>query len=167
MPIPAKHLEISVAEAETADAKTLHAIAMGSNIDAWSPGDYADEIKRAGSIVIKADTNGQLIGFMVARIVPGTGIQPDAEIYNIAVLAEYRRSGVGRKLLNYLYSVLTKHNVSSIWLEVRESNHSAIDFYKKFGFIIEVVRPNFYAHPSENALVMHCDLNSARDVNFP
>lgn len=167
MAIPVKHLIITVVRAQIEDAQMLHAIAINSGIDAWSPTDYADEIKRPGSVVLKADSNEQIIGFLVARIVPGTSIQPNAEIYNIAVSAKYRRNGVGRQLLNSLNKLLTEHNVSSIWLEVRESNQSAIHFYEKYGFITEVVRPNFYAHPNENALVMRCELNSAPDVNFP
>lgn len=166
MPIPIHRPLTTVAPAAIDDAEIIHAIAIAANIDAWSPADYCHEVQRPDSIVLKASTNGTLNGFVVARIVPGTDDRPDAELYNVAVSVEYRRKGVGGRLLNLLRQVLLRRNVACIWLEVRESNHNAIDFYGKHGFIVEAKRPNFYSNPVGNALIMRCELDLAPSMNF-
>lgn len=59
------------------------------------------------------------------------------EIDYILVLEQYKRNGIGKKLINYL-------NNKNISLEVRESNNCAIEFYKSCGFKIVSKRRNYY-----------------------
>lgn len=59
------------------------------------------------------------------------------EIDYILVLNEYRRHGIGKKLIN----ALTNSNIS---LEVKKSNMEAIKFYKNCGFKIVAERKNYY-----------------------
>lgn len=59
------------------------------------------------------------------------------EIDYILVLNEYRRHGIGKKLIN----ALTNSNIS---LEVKKSNIEAIKFYKNCGFKIVAERKNYY-----------------------
>jgi len=70
------------------------------------------------------------------------------EIEYILVQDEYRKYGIGSKLLKEI----EKNNVKNITLEVRESNISAIEFYKKNGFKIEAIRKNYYGN--ENGYLM-------------
>ena len=149
---------ISIKDAERVDCASIRQLALDANIDAWSESDYADEISRRDSFVLKATVNGDLTGFLVARIVPGDGEYVDVEIYNIAAQPLHRRRGVGSSLLANLLDRLTKRRVGNVWLEVRESNLEAISFYLRHGFIAEVTRPNFYSNPSENAVIMRLRL---------
>jgi [ribosomal protein S18]-alanine N-acetyltransferase len=41
------------------------------------------------------------------------------------------------------------------FLEVRRSNHAALGLYQGLGFQVLTTRRNYYAHPTEDALVMH------------
>lgn len=66
------------------------------------------------------------------------------EIDYILVLEQYRKQGIGSKLLGYF-----DNNIS---LEVRESNKTAIEFYKKNGFKIVAKRSNYYN--GEDGLLM-------------
>lgn len=59
------------------------------------------------------------------------------EIDYILVLNEYKRHGIGKKLIN----ALTNSNIS---LEVKKSNIEAIEFYKNCGFKIVAERKNYY-----------------------
>lgn len=59
------------------------------------------------------------------------------EIDYILVFDEFRRNGIGKKLINYL-------NNNNISLEVRKSNTKAIEFYKNCGFNVVATRPNYY-----------------------
>lgn len=70
------------------------------------------------------------------------------EIEYIIVDSNYRKKGIGTKLLKEV----EKNNVKNITLEVRESNISAIEFYKKNGYNIETIRKNYYG--IENGYLM-------------
>lgn len=59
------------------------------------------------------------------------------EIDYILVFEEYKRNGIGKKLLASLKN-------SNISLEVRKSNVVAIQFYKSCGFEIIAERKNYY-----------------------
>ena len=62
------------------------------------------------------------------------------EIEYIVVDTEYKRKGIGSKLLN----AINLDNIKNITLEVRESNKEAINFYKNNGFDIVTIRKNYY-----------------------
>ena len=62
------------------------------------------------------------------------------EIEYIVVDTEYKRKGIGSKLLN----AVNLDNIKNITLEVRESNKEAINFYKNNGFDIVTIRKNYY-----------------------
>ena len=64
------------------------------------------------------------------------------EIEYIIVLEEYRKKGIGSKLL----LEIEKENINNITLEVRESNLAAINFYKNNGYKIEAIRKNYYGN---------------------
>ncbi len=61
------------------------------------------------------------------------------EINQIEVLEEERRKGVASKLMEYLI----KNNLS-ITLEVKNTNVSAINLYKKYGFVEVAKRRGYY-----------------------
>lgn len=56
-------------------------------------------------------------------------------ISNIFVYEEYRKQGLGEKLLNYIVDyVKRKNSYRGIILETQTSNYAAISLYKKMGF---------------------------------
>lgn len=87
----------------------------------------------------------------------------ECDIYNIAVARRFRRHGIGGDLLRNVIWSAKKRHAASVWLEVRDSNESAIEFYLKNGFRRIYQRKNFYSNPLENAVVMKKNL-SPEDV---
>ena len=87
--------------------------------------------------------DGRVAGFLVVRSL-GEG---ESEILNLAVAPENRRRGVARAML-----LPALHG--SVFLEVRESNRSAIAFYKSLGFQEVACRTDYYGNPPESAIVM-------------
>lgn len=83
---------------------------------------------------------------MIQGILVYDEIYDRIEIDYILVLEDVRRNGIGTKLLNYF------DDQQQISLEVRESNVSAIEFYKKNGFNVVARRKNYYN--SEDAFLM-------------
>lgn len=115
----------------------------------WSYDALAEELKNDTAFFHVAETDGVVSGYVGLHIVCG-----QAFITNIAVLPQYRRMGVAKKLLNSLFITAEKFDLEFISLEVRPSNTPAINLYKSFGFEEIGMRKNFYRNPNEDALIM-------------
>jgi len=79
-----------------------------------------------------------------------------ATISQIAVLPDYRKKGLGSKLLEEMEKSFPKEIddvVETITLEVRGSNINAISFYKKNGYENVVIKKHYYKN-GENAVYM-------------
>jgi ribosomal-protein-alanine N-acetyltransferase len=106
----------------------------------WDPRDYL-----AHDFLV-AESGGAVAGFAAARRVA----EGQSELLNLAVARQHRRSGIGRALMNAL---LLRHP-GEIWLELRASNPSALQFYESIGFQRVGSRPGYYENPPETAIVM-------------
>lgn len=74
------------------------------------------------------------------------------EIDYIYVVESYRRKGIASKLLEELLMEANKNNCENITLEVRKSNNSAINFYKKNLFNDVANRVSYYGN--EDGILM-------------
>ena len=77
----------------------------------------------------------------------------EGNLVSIGVHRDYRQMGIATELLDIAYEMAAGRGVASINLEVRESNHPAIRFYEKEGFVLTGRRPRFYRDPAEDALL--------------
>lgn len=75
-------------------------------------------------------------------------------VTNIGVLPEYRRKGIGSKIVKELINFSIEKSLSFITLEVRVSNVAAIELYKTLEFNEVGRRKNFYRNPTEDAFIM-------------
>ena len=106
--------------------------------------------------LIKAD-NSFIYTYIIDNKVCGYLMVLDSidvyEILAIATIEEYRNKGIAQELLD-------KIKTKDIFLEVRESNQVAINFYKKNKFKEISVRKNYYSEPNENAIIMKLEVNN-------
>jgi len=66
-------------------------------------------------------------------------------IMTLGVLAPYRTSGIGFKLLQYVLDYCKgKNEIDEVYLHVQTSNDNAIEFYKRAGFLITETIKNYY-----------------------
>lgn len=72
-----------------------------------------------------------------------------ADLINMAVDNNYQHTGIGTKLINYVFKEL---DTEKLILEVNEQNINAINFYKKNNFNIINVRKKYYGN--NDALIM-------------
>jgi [ribosomal protein S18]-alanine N-acetyltransferase len=140
---------IKVRPYQPGDTEAVSRICRQSPEAAQWPKESYDEAHSLGQIVLVAELNGQICGFLVARV-----IGDEAEILNTAVDSAYRREGVGSTLLTAAISSAQAHHAKTIFLEVRESNYTAIAFYVSHGFAKSAERRAYYGSPTENAVVM-------------
>jgi ribosomal-protein-alanine N-acetyltransferase len=106
----------------------------------WKVADYLEQDFRV------AIEGNRVVGFLVAR----TLAADEQEILNLAVAPDSRRKGVARALLASAFEGFR----GAVFLEVRESNEVAQEFYKSLGFKELSKRPGYYASPPESAIVM-------------
>ena len=99
--------------------------------------------------------------FFLARVdssVVGYGgmytVLDEGYVTNIGVLPEFRRRGIGAKIVNKLIDYAKEKYLTFISLEVRVSNTAAIELYKSFDFKEVGRRKNFYNSPKEDAFIM-------------
>ena len=85
------------------------------------------------------EQEGRILGYCNLRLLAGEG-----EIQRIAVLPEYRRLGLGRKMMDAMTDYARVNRASAVSLEVRESNLAARNLYESCGFAAEAVRKGYY-----------------------
>ncbi len=78
----------------------------------------------------------------------------EAHITNIAVHINYRRQGIGRKIMKVLILEAFRLGMERMTLEVRVSNNAAISLYKSLGFEEGGIRKKYYSDNNEDALIM-------------
>jgi len=58
-------------------------------------------------------------------------------LYTVAVSPQYRRQGIGRKLVQHAESALIEMGCLKINLQVRASNAEVVAFYQRLGYLVE------------------------------
>lgn len=80
---------------------------------------------------------------LVSACVTNLNIEGDIELFNIASLPNIQRQGVGAKLLGFVISELTNHNVTKVVLGTGTFGHQ-LAFYQRFGFRVDYVVKDFF-----------------------
>jgi [ribosomal protein S18]-alanine N-acetyltransferase len=94
-------------------------------------------------------------------------IEDEGHIGTFAVHPDYRRRGIGRKLLAKGLAEIGSEGVRKVFLEVRRSNEHAQQLYRKFGFVDQGFRLHYYRDTGEDALMMVLDpLESERVLQW-
>lgn len=81
-------------------------------------------------------------------------ILEEAHVTNVSVHPEYRRIGLGKKLLHELIERARELGAARMTLEVRPSNHVARNLYCQTGFIERGLRKGYYTDTQEDAIIM-------------
>lgn len=85
-------------------------------------------------------------------------VADEAEIASVCVDPAYRRLGGGTKLLQTLLRQARLSGAQNVYLEVRASNQAAQKLYRCAGFECIGVRKRYYTNPSEDAVLMRCEI---------
>lgn len=116
----------------------------------WSRDAFINEIRdNVLAIYVVVEVDGKVVGYGgFWRILD------EAHITNIAVKKECRGKGVGDVIIIGIIDYCEKNNIPNITLEVRESNISAQNLYRKHKFSSYGVRPGYYTDNGEDAVIM-------------
>lgn len=88
----------------------------------------------------------------------------EAHITTIAVLPQWRRHGIGGRLMLELLDVSRDLGARVMTLEVRLSNGAARSLYQRFGFHPVGIRPRYYSDNGEDALILTTEPLASPDM---
>lgn len=126
------------------------AIERSSYPDPWSQNAFLKEMDSSGiSVTIVARRETVVLGYIVAWIVVD-----EVHIGNVAIALEFRRQGLGRRMMTWLLDRAIERGCTFSTLEVRLSNIAAQMLYATLGFQPVSRRKGYYTHPVEDAIVM-------------
>ncbi|KAM3593601.1 uncharacterized protein V6R79_016825 [Siganus canaliculatus] len=105
---------------------------------------FYKDVLEVGELAKLAYFNDIAVGAVCCRVDHSQN-QKRLYIMTLGCLAPYRRLGIGTKMLNHVLNICEKDGTfDNIYLHVQISNESAIEFYRKFGFVIIETKKNYY-----------------------
>jgi len=145
-------LQLTIRRAQPTDIPQIVAIERIAFIDPWDERTLRESLTLYPDTFFIAQSNGDLAGFVAAGL-EDTGDELYGHIMNIAVAPEYRRRGIGKRLIRRLEKEFMLAGASGVQLEVRITNTGAQEFYRRLGYR-EVFQIACYYANEEDALVM-------------
>ena len=131
------------------DLEQIVKIEKDTNEHPWSLNNFKSSLDAGNSTIVLKKEN-IIIGYAFFSITT-----TDSHLLNITVSRNYQGKGYGRKILEKVILQSSVLGATVIFLEVRISNHRAINFYEKFGFKKDAIRYEYYeGTPKEDALLM-------------
>ena len=131
------------------DLEQIVKIEKDTNEHPWSLNNFKSSLDAGNSTIVLKKEN-IIIGYAFFSIAT-----TDSHLLNITVSRNYQGKGYGRKILEKVILQSSVLGATVIFLEVRISNHRAINFYEKFGFKRDAIRYEYYeGTPKEDALLM-------------
>ena len=112
----------------------------------WTEEDVLRCLRQHDVFGMVAERDNRVVGFMIYVLE-----KKHLEVLNFCVHPEYRRSGVGRAMVDKLASKLDVRRRKEITLHVRESNLGAQLFFRAMGFRAQSVERWFYEETGEDA----------------
>jgi len=81
-------------------------------------------------------------------------IVDEAHVATLATHPDFRRQGIGARILTAALKDAAETGATHALLEVREKNEAALGMYRKFGFDVVGRRPKYYKDNGEDAIMM-------------
>ncbi len=142
--------ELRIEEMSIEDIPSVHEIERRSFSTPWPQNAFREEItgnRMAHYIVARmGDTIAGYAGLWV--------IIDEGHITTFGVHPEWRRRGVGKRMLLHLAEMTLALGAQRMTLEVRASNEPAKALYAAFGFTAAGLRRAYYTDDGEDAIVM-------------
>jgi ribosomal-protein-alanine N-acetyltransferase len=115
----------------------------------WSEDEFIRCLRQRNCIGMVADHDDEVVGFMIYEL-----HKTRLHILNFAVAKEYRRLGIGQRMVTKLLGKLSQQRRTRVMLEVRETNLDAQLFFRSQGFRAVNVLRDFYEDTTEDAYLM-------------
>jgi ribosomal-protein-alanine N-acetyltransferase len=142
------------------DVSVVHNLECQLFSDPWPKKVFLHDVQNEDtSQPYVVERNGEIIGYIICWY-----YAKELHIGNMAVAPHFQNRGIGKYLLENLFKQFPDYEIT--FLEVRETNQSAINLYKKYGFKLIYRRQKYYSN-GEDALVLakYQDNENVRNKN--
>lgn len=149
-PILAEHAELNFRPMRRGDLKSIAAIEQSAYEFPWEPATFRDCFTVGYSCWV-AEKSGYIVCYGIISV--GAG---ESHLLNLCVAPHAQRQGYGKLMLGKLMGIASGHRAEVMFLEVRPSNETAIELYRRMGFNEIGMRKGYYPARKgrEDALVM-------------
>lgn len=135
------------------DVPAVHEIDQLSFSLPWPERSFRYEVKEnPASRGWVAEVDGRIAAMLVLWI-----ILDEAHIATIATHPDFRRRGIGERLMVMALISAREEGARRAFLEVRAGNHGAQALYRKYGFGVDGIRARYYKDNNEDAILMSLD----------
>ena len=131
------------------DLESVMAIEREAFANPWRREDFRCVLHRSDACTLCAALDGVIVGYSVA-FRKGSALH----LADVAVNRDFRRMGIGGRLLEKVLHAASVRRVGAVRLEVRRSNAPAIALYRSAGFSTVGVRRAYYTNPADDGFVM-------------
>lgn len=146
-----------VREATVADIAAVLRIERDAFADPWHRDAFLAALQTPHVHFLVAERAGEVAGYVI-----GLTAADEGEIQNVAVASVFRRTGVGRVLVDAVLDLIAQAGARSVYLEVRASNVAACALYESIGFRPIGRRRQYYRKPTEDAIVLSKEIDQKR-----
>jgi len=147
-------IDIEVRDVTNIDLEKVMEIENSVFVSPWKKEDIIREINdNQFAKILVVTINEQVVGFMDYWVTFDS-----ATICQIGIHPNYQRQGLGSKLMDEAIKDCYAKRAKTITLEVRANNVKAINFYKKYGFKIALIKEAYYSN-GEDAIYMIKEVN--------
>lgn len=140
---------MKIEKMQECDVQQVHKIEMDSFSEPWSKGSLVNLLDDDLQTILVAKKEEKVVGYTSIY-----SVCKEITITKVAVDKEYRRQGIAEALMRAVMCQLEQENDEVVFLEVRKTNESAKNLYKKLGFEEYGERKNYYREPTEDAILM-------------
>lgn len=135
------------------DFESVAKISQESFPHPWSE-EYLKKVSQdhARDILI-AESDGQIVGYILGYIKSDRS----GSIKILAVDPDYRRQGIGQKLINAALEKMKKSGCEEVFLKLRTNNSTADNFYQEIGFERDKTLKGYFSN-GDDAYIMRKNL---------
>lgn len=115
----------------------------------WTREGFFTYLTHKDAMFLVVEEKGEILAYCGLLMVLDEG-----DITNVAVRPDRQREGIGHFLMDSLIRLAEEQGVTTIHLEVRVGNDTALRLYERMGFTRDGIRKQYYTDPVEDALLM-------------
>lgn len=123
----------------------------------WTESIFLDCLRVGYDCLVLEDSNNhnKVVGFGLMTVAAN-----EAHILNLNIAQELQRQGLGTKIMQHLLDLAKDKKSTVVYLEVRQSNSSAGELYRRLNFAEIGIRKNYYPtnRGREDAVILALDL---------
>lgn len=143
----------------SADLDGIMEIEKLSFISPWEKTLFVQELKNPRITLRVVREKTRVIGYLALY-----QVLDEVHLMSIAVHPDFRRKGTATGFLLEILRDCRRRGGKTLYLEVRESNHGAIAFYRGLNLVQTGIRPRYYEDTGENALLLQGEIENIPEI---